>query len=168
MKANLKTIITIALLFSTYAGIAQKYALLDRRWYRPAILSDTVTRQNLSDGWFPIYKTDLDSLIILVGKFKNLKKDGFDRKFYFSDDFKAGNIRFEIENIKRAYGDGYEINMISTIEIGPNTLKLSDPGNNLTNNQAIIRAFIDYLKLTRKNIQNPKKKKTGGNNPLTG
>lgn len=40
---------------------SQTYLLLDRRWYKPAIEIDTVTRENLSNGLFPIHKQDLDT-----------------------------------------------------------------------------------------------------------
>ena len=147
---------------------AQAYLLLDRRWYKPALLTNSVTRANLSDGWYPIFKNDLDSLIILVDKLKNLKKDGLNRKFFYSEDFKTAQLEFKIENIKRAYGDGYEINLISTGPHGSNTLKLSDPKLLLPENEKVIRAFLTYLKRTKKDIDKPikDKKNNTSNNPF--
>lgn len=162
------SLISVFMLYG-YTTTAQTYALLDRRWYKPAIFTDSITRENLSEGLYPIYISDLDSLITLVDKFKNIKQDGFDRKFYYAEDFKTEHCIFKIENIKRAYGDGYEINLISTTPFGSNSLKISDPGTKLPQNQAIIRAFLSYLKLTKKNLENPKKnKRKNSNNPLTG
>lgn len=131
---------------------AQTYLLLDRKWNKPAIESDTVTRTNLSDGFFPIYKQDIGTLLILVSKFRNLKNDGLNRKFYYSADFRTERFEFEIENIKRTYGDGYEINLISIGSFGRPTLKLSDPRNNLPENEKLIRVFISYLERTKKNM----------------
>lgn len=159
--------IFIFIIFTDFAK-AQTYILFDRRWYKPAVLTDSVTRMNLSDGWFPIYKNELDSLITLVDKLKDLRKDGLDRKFFFSEDFKTIHLVFEIENIKRAYGDGYEINLISSGPFGSNTLKLSDPKLLLTDNQKVIRAFLSYLKRAKKDINKPVKgkKNNSKNNPF--
>jgi hypothetical protein len=163
-----KLFFTIFILPIATSCFSQTYALLDRRWYKEVVLTDTITRQNLSDGWFPVYKQDIDSLIIMVSKLKYLRKDGLERKFYYAEDFKTEHNSFQIDNIKRSYGDGYEINMTTTTSLGSNTLKLADPKLTLIKNQELIRAFLDYLELTKKNIDNPKKKKKGSNNPLTG
>jgi len=159
--------IFIFIVFADFAK-AQTYILFDRRWYKPAVLTDSVTRMNLSDGWFPIYKNELDSLITLVDKLKDLRKDGLERKFFFSEDFKTEHLVFEIENIKRAYGDGYEINLISTGPYGSNTLKLSDPKLLLTDKQKVIRVFLSYIKRAKKDIYKPVKGKKNNtkNNPF--
>lgn len=154
-------------IFSTSSN-CQTYAMLDRRWYKPAILSDSVTRNNLSEGLFPIYKVELDSLIVLTEKLKNLKEDGLSRKFFYSDDFKTNHIEFKIENIKRTYGDGYEINLTSFGSFGNVTIKLSDPRLNLPDNQKTIRAFLQYLKRIKADINKPIKDKKDNkkNNPF--
>jgi len=52
-------VVSILLLMTSTAIRAQTYLLLDRKWHKPAIESDTVTRANLSDGLFPIYRQDI-------------------------------------------------------------------------------------------------------------
>jgi hypothetical protein len=136
----------------------QTFLLLDRRWSKEAFLTDSVTRQDLSNGWYPIYKEELDTLIIFVDKLKNLKNDGLTRKFYYSDDFKGPNLKLVIENIKRAYGDGYEINLISSGPFGENTIKLANSKELLDVNQKTIRNFLAYLNRTKKNISKLKPK----------
>lgn len=142
--------------FLTAGCYAQNFLLLDRKWSRDAIVVDTVTRQNLSDGWYPIYRESLDTLIILVGRLKDLKNDGLSRKFYYSDDFNAPHLKFNIENIKRTYGDGYEINLVSFGTFGDATVKLSDSRELLDVNQKTIRSFLSYLKTTQKRLANNK------------
>jgi len=166
MKKNIG--LFIGVLFISLTVKSQTFLLLDRRWYKPAVVADSVTRQNLSDGWYPIYKSDLDSLLQFVDKLKDLTKDGLNRKYYHSDDFKTANIEFQIENIKRVYGDGYEINLKSNGPFGTVTIKLSEPRLLLPDNQKTIRNFLAYLKQTQKDIDKPdkKKKKNSKNNPL--
>lgn len=145
----------------------QTFTLLDRRWYKPALFSDSISRNDLSEGWYPVYTAELDSLTAMLSKLKNLRNDGLDRKFYYSEDFKTTHSSFQIENIKRTYGDGYEINLITSTPMGSNTLKLSDPDLKLTANQVNVRAFLSYLISTQKNISNPSKRKkySTRNNP---
>lgn len=147
--------IFLLLISMTSSVYGQRFLLLDRKWHKPAIEADTVTRDDLSDGLFPIYRQDLDTLLILVSRFKNLKNDGLNRKFYYSADFKTDRFEFEIENIKRTYGDGYEINLVSKGYFGQPTLKLADPRNNLPANERLIRIFISYLEKTKVNLLNP-------------
>lgn len=150
----MKSILTfsIGLLIFSIAAKSQTFVLLDRSWAKPVQIADTVTRDTLSSGWYPIYKTELDTLITLVEKLKNLRDDGLKRKFFYSEDFKTEHLEFVFENIKRAYGDGYEINLISKGSFGQNTLKLSDPRLNLLDNQATIRSFLKYLQKAKKEI----------------
>ena len=148
-----RTILLICFLHCIYNTVkAQTFLLLDRRWYKAAVFTDSVTHQNLSDGWYPIYHEELDTLIMLVDRLKNLKEDGLKRKFYYSEDFKANHLKFVIENIKRAYGDGYEINLITSGPFGENTVKLSDSRELLDVDQKTIREFLAYLKRTHKNL----------------
>ena len=173
MKKPIKQLLRSLVLgsFGLVSGLylqSQTFLLLDRRWYKPAIESDTVTHIHLSDGLFPIYKSDLDSLIFLTSKFKNLKDDGLARKFYYSENFKTERFEFEIENIKQTYGDGYEINLISKGPFGTPTLKLSDPRNSLPANEKVVRLFISYLNRIKKDLSKPPKdkRKNSRNNPL--
>jgi hypothetical protein len=57
MKFSL--LLVCVLLLSSIAK-SQTYILLDRRWYKPAILVDSVTRTNLSDGWYPVAFVEIE------------------------------------------------------------------------------------------------------------
>ena len=148
----MRFILLIIASFLITAAKSQKFLLLDRQLQQISKVVDTVTRKDLSDGLFPVYFKDLDSLILLTEKFYNLKDDGLNRKFYYSEDFKCENFSFVIENIKRTYGDGYDINLVSTNIIGSSTLKLSDSRERLPANQKNIRDFLSYLKTQKKKL----------------
>jgi hypothetical protein len=138
---------------------SQDYLLLDRNWKKPATPSNTITKDDINNGRYPIYKEDLDSLIIITNEFRNLKNDGINRRFYNPEVMKAGSFHYTIDNIRRTYGDGYEINLVSNVPEGSYTLKLSDSRLLLPKNQEWIRKFISYLELTKKNLTNPTKAK---------
>lgn len=59
----------------------QTFILLDRKVHQHVTVTDTVTRQRLSDGYFPVYKAEYDSMVILIDKFTNLKDDGLSGNF---------------------------------------------------------------------------------------
>ena len=48
------------------AGSAQKFALLDRDFKRPVVITDTLTSVIGSDRRFPVYIKDIDSLILFT------------------------------------------------------------------------------------------------------
>jgi len=137
---------------------AQKYLLLDRHWEKPAFVSDSITKADLSIGLLPIYKDDLDTLILLVERFKNLNKSGLNREYFNAEEFKTDRFEFLISNFKRAYGDSYDLAFISYAGGTKTTLKLSDPMKLNPVNQQVVREFLDYLKSTKKKLSKLKTK----------
>jgi hypothetical protein len=144
-------IIFILIIFANSVN-AQKYLLLDRHWDKPAILSDSITKAHLSIGLLPIYKNDLDTLILLVGRFKNLNKSGLNREYFNAEEFRTDRFEFTISNFKRAYGDSYDLAFISYAGGTKATLKLSDPTQLNPVNQKVVREFLDYLKSIKKKL----------------
>jgi len=106
----------------------------------------------LNAGYFPVYKSEFDSMILMIDKFRNLRDDGLNRKFYNSTDFKTSHITFQIESIRRVYGDSYDINMVSSGPFGQTILKISDQKFSLNENEHSIRGLLSYLKSRKKEI----------------
>ena len=106
----------------------------------------------------PIYKNDLDTLILLVERFKNLNKSGLNREYFNEEEFKKERFEFTISNFKRAYGDSYDLAFISYAGGKKATLKLSDPTQLNPVNQQVVREFLDYLKSTKKKLAKLKAK----------
>lgn len=160
--------LVLLLLIIPNISYSQEYLLLDRKWNKMPVLTDSVLKEYTKVGFYPIYTNELDSLINAINTFKDLKNDGLRRKFYDSESLKTEHLSFEIDNIRRAYGDGYEINLTSISPFGKYTLKLSDPRLNLPDNQSVIRNFLKYLNITKSNLESPEKRKklNWTNNPL--
>ena len=118
--------------------------ILDWVPHKKVFLTDSVEMEALSAGQFPIYKNEFDSLVLLIDKFDNIKEDGIKRKFYNQDEFKTAHLSFEIENIKRTYGDAYDISMISKGPWGKTVLKVSDSKFTLLTNQHNINGMRAY------------------------
>jgi len=134
------------------------YLLLDRSWNKPVRQVDSITAQDLNDGWFPIYTTDLDSMEYLIAKFKHIRKDGENRKFYNEADFKSDKFVFNISSAKYTYADRYDITIYSMTSIGKVAFKIADMGSSVNQAQATVDAVLAYLNRTRKYINKPLKK----------
>lgn len=64
-------------------------------------------------------------------------------------EFQTSTITFDISNVEKAYGDRYDINMISTTDVSKVSLKLSNPAIPNRENQQKIKAFHGYLLRSR-------------------
>lgn len=142
--------VLFVLVLNAKTGTAQKYLLLDRYWEKPPFLSDTISKSDLSIGLLPIFARDLDTLILLVVRFKNLNKSGLNREYFNAEEFKTERFEFTISNFKRAYGDSYDLAFISYAGGTKATVKLSDPTQLNPVNQQVVREFLEYLKTTKK------------------
>ncbi len=123
----------------------QKYALIDRGWKRPIQYVDTVTKLELSKGWFPIYANQMDSLIEIVDRFKTIFKSGMKRQNFNMLDFETSTIQCNISNVEKAYGDRYDIDVISSTDVSKVSVKLSDATLYNRENQQKIKTFHSYL-----------------------
>lgn len=132
-----------------------KYLLLDRNWSKPVKQSDTVMAADLKEGWLPIYSSDLDSLENLIRQFKNIKKDGENRKYYNQDDFKSEKFTLQISSAKYAYADRYDITIYSITDAGKISFKIADMGSTVNQAQSTVNSILFYLKSTRKYISLP-------------
>ena len=143
----MKKIITfLLLLISITAGAQQKYTLLQKSWNRPAVFTDTITKEHLKNGYYPVSTDQLDSLLKFVGVFRKINKLGLNRTYFDNDDYKTKNITFEITNVAHAYGDTYDIYIMSNTDAGTFKMKLADNTEKVYTTQNFIKEFYDYLK----------------------
>ena len=143
----MKKIITLLLLIVSVSSFGQKkYTLLERGWHSEPLFTDTVTKENVKTGYWPVYTSDLDSLLQFVGTFRKLNKHGLKRTYFNNEDFKTANIFFDIANIRHAYGDMYNIDITSTIENGNYKLRLANEADGIYITQQFINDFYDYIK----------------------
>lgn len=144
-------LVLIVLVYSENLN-AQKYALIDRGWKKPIRFVETYTKEDLAAGWYPIYESKLDSVILIVQSFKNLNEKGLKREYFNMLEYQVSTVEFHISNVNHAYGDRYDIDMISSTEGAKLALKLSDSKISNKDNELRIRKFIAYLKKHRNKI----------------
>lgn len=140
----MKKLLLIFLTFPLFSS-AQKYTLIDKGWERSAQYVDTVTKAQLQDGWYPVYSSEVDSLITLISSLKTLFNKGMKRTYLDNNSYQTKNIQFDITNVQKAYGDRYNIIIISTTDAAKVKFRLSNPDYTNRINQQRIKIFLDYL-----------------------
>lgn len=147
----MKKLLIITCLLPTFS-FSQKYALIDRGWQKPIIFADTVTKEQLRQGWYPIYADQLDSLTNLIANFKTIADKGMHRTYLDNEDYKTANIEFEIINVQKAYGDRYDIDMTSITDVAKVKMRVINSQISNHINQYKLKTFLIYLrKYIRKN-----------------
>ena len=143
----MKQLITFLFLFLSITTFSQKkYTLLERGWHREPLFVDSISKENIKNGYWPVYTSDLDSLLKFVGTFRKLNKLGLNRTYFNNDDFKTANITFDITNIRHAYGDMYNIDITSNVGNANYKLRLANEADGIYITQDFIRDFYDYIK----------------------
>lgn len=151
-----KLILFVFLLSALTTNAQKKYVLLERGWQSDPLFVDTITKKHIKDGYWPVFSTDLDSLLMFVSIFRKLNKHSLNRTYFNNDNFKTSNISFDITNIRHAYGDLYNIDIISNVENGTYKLRLANEADGIYITQDFIREFYYYIKKainTRNNLK---------------
>lgn len=138
----------LSLLIFIFLGLslsAQKYALVDRSFKKPILFSDSVTINQVSKGYFPINVKDMDSLFANISYIREQLK-GVQRAKFKSYKIKSGNTIIQLTTIPHAYGDAYNILLITTANNLNAEYLLSD--NQALNKKAVkkLNSFMDFIK----------------------
>ena len=141
----MKSFLTILLYLLSISGIAQKHALIDRNFKKPILFTDSVTIGQVSSNYFPIAVKDLDSLLANLTFLKN-SLSSIERAKFKSYKLKAGNTAIKVVTVPHAYGDSYDILLLTPINNINAEYLLSE--NTSLNKKAIkkINAFISFIK----------------------
>lgn len=138
----------LSLLIFIFLGLslsAQKYALVDRSFKKPILFSDSVTINQVSKGYFPINVKDMDSLFANISYIREQLK-GVQRAKFKSYKIKSGNTIIQLTTIPHAYGDAYNILLITTANNLNAEYLLSN--NQALNKKAVkkLNSFMDFIK----------------------
>ncbi len=152
-----KSLLFLLLLSSLNVIGQKKYTLLERGWHREPLFTDSITKENIKTGYWPVYTSDLDSLLKYVGTFRKLNRHSLNRTYFSNDDFKTANLSFDITNIRHAYGDMYNIDITSSTENGTYKLRLANEADGIYTTQEFINDFYSYIKKAIKSRDKPKK-----------
>jgi hypothetical protein len=125
--------------------LSQTYSLLSRKWNKPIIQKDTITNDDLNQGYFPIYTSEIDTLVVVLNKLQNVVNGKKEREVINMSEYATPHITFDITTVKEAYGDRYVINMISSGQNYKVSLQLTDINYANSQNVKRIKAFTEYI-----------------------
>ena len=130
----MKVLLSFLLLIISSGSYSQtKYIMVDRGFERKAIRTDSLDLSVIKKGYFPINADQLDSLYSILKVFDN-----------------TATLKLNISNVQRAYGDLYNIKLLSLVAGWEYNLMISDAANSAHTNSVYISRFIKYLKNTIK------------------
>ncbi len=143
MKNNLIFI----MLLLTFSSFGQKIALLSENFKRPILYTDSVSVEQVSNGYFAVNVKDFDTLIGSLNYLKNALI-GLSRSKMKSWEFRAGNTTLEITSEPFAYGDKYNVVAISSFNDVKTFFTITTEKNN-KRNSGRIEEMINYIAKNR-------------------
>ena len=139
----MKVLVVILLVFLSNILKAQTYLLIDKGLLKASKQTDSLTKEDIRNGWYPIKIEEKDSVISALNNFINLLKKGLRRENIVP--YQSESIQFDIVNIPKAYGDRYEITMSSVTSLGTFSFNISTGLLSNIDNQRRIKNLIAYL-----------------------
>ena len=131
--------------FFTLSSNAQKIALIKSDFSSPIVYTDSVTVNQLSQNYLPLETNCFDSInSILLYLEKMLESDK--RAKMKSFELKSGSTIFKVTTISHAYGDSYDVDMVTKINDINSNFKLVDNKKLNKKNSLKIEKFRSYLK----------------------
>jgi hypothetical protein len=141
----MKLIIFIITVVFTISSNAQKIALIKTDFSSPIVYTDSLTVNQLSQNYIPLETNSFDSInSILLYLKKMLESD--ERAKMKSFELKSGSTIFKVNTISHAYGDSYDVDMITKINDINSNFKLVDNKKLNKKNSLKIEKFRNYLK----------------------
>lgn len=137
------SIFFISIFFANFA-IGQKIALLSSNHKSPILYTDSITVNQIKQGYFPVSSQNFDTLYANL-KFLNAMLSERQRSKMQSFSLKAGSTVIEIERLPFAYGDRYKAVVITKIGNTTAKMELFDPKKSNKNNAKEIKELMNYV-----------------------
>ncbi len=151
----MRKILLCVLILISQKTFSQKYLLIDRQLIWQSYLSDTITKK-IAVGYFPIYRSELDSLLNKIEPLWNIEKYAKARQFLDENEYSTGHIRFKISIGEGAYGAKYNVLLISQIDNDKLTLSLCDVNHDASSNRHDMQNFIKQLRKSKEALSKNK------------
>jgi len=143
----MKHIIFLILIFTLFDSYGQRIALLDKKFKQPIVFTDSLTVEQVSKVYLPIYVKDFDTLDAnlayleeMLSKPQRSKMVGFE--------LRSGNTSITITKVPMAYADRFNIILKSEGQSITTLFTLSDAQS--SNNKGLDR-IKDMRKYIRQN-----------------
>lgn len=140
-------VVFVIFILLPFLAAAQKAILIDRGLKQPVVLTDSVTFDQMAEGFMPIFFNDIDSLLATIDGLRKYIDTGKpnDEKV---EEIRFGNSRCVVATKLQGAANKYRIIIGTTVD-GLNTSMVLVAGE--VNKKALQRLsiFADYLKNNR-------------------
>jgi hypothetical protein len=123
---------------------AQKIALLSSNTKKPILYTDSLTVQQIKDGYFPVSSVNFDTLYANLKYVKNMLQERSRSKIE-SFTLRAGSTTLEISREPHAYGDKYLITAVTIIGTTTAKLLLTEKNKKNKENYRYISKLMNYI-----------------------
>lgn len=133
---------------------SQRYALFDKTLEKPILFTDSVTVQQVTQGYFPIENKSTDTLAANIQYLKKMVSVR-QRSKMESFELKSGNITINVKRVPYAYGDRYEAIMYSSAgEVKSQMTLINSEIKNKRTGQKLER-MLDYFEKNKSFFKAP-------------
>jgi len=150
-------LITFICFGNSIKALSQNIVLIDRQFAWHSYLCDSLTSAKYST-YLPLYVSEIDSLISKLEPLTDLSKLGMERTYIDENMFATGHITFKIQNVGGAYGDKYNVLLISQIQSYQFSIRLAASEWDAYSSKRQILDFRNHLIKVKKDIAKGKVK----------
>jgi hypothetical protein len=143
----MKKLLTTTFVLFSILGFSQKIALLSNDFKTPILYTDSLTIEQVSSGRFAVSVDDLDTLVASFAYLKDLLKD-LTRSKLESWEFRSGKSVIKTVRMPKAYGDRYEIVVMSKFDEITSIFDVSTEKTNKKNSDRIEK-ILKYIEKNR-------------------
>ena len=144
---QMKKIFAILFLLFSHGVFGQKIALLSHDFKKPILYTDSITVEQIANGYFAVKLNDFDTLIGSLNYLKNALV-GLSRAKMQSWEFRAGNTTLKTTIELHAYGDKYNVVAISTFDEIKSVFTITTEKNNKRNSKRL-EELMQYIAKNR-------------------
>ena len=141
----MKYLLLLFVLIPTLGKTQTKYALIDKKLKLPILYTDSLTVEQISNGFFPLENKNVDTLIAnliylheMLDKRQRAKMQSFELR-------QASSV-FTVNRVPYAYGDRYNSKAITKVDELTASLNIIDSELSNKKNKEWIDKLINYLK----------------------
>ncbi|MEJ7611331.1 MAG: hypothetical protein WKF88_09160 [Ferruginibacter sp.] len=133
------------LFFSSAFAFSQKIALLDKELKKPILYTDSLTLEQVTSNLVAIPVDALDTLMSNLKAIKSLLSNNLQRAKMKSFMMRSGASELKVTTVAHAYGDSYEINLVTNLNEINSTYQFASHTNLNKGNIKRIDKFMAYL-----------------------
>ena len=149
----MKALLVIGILIFSSHSQGQKIALLSSDFKKPIIYTDSLTVEQVSNGYIPIGVNSFDSFYAELKYLQGILNER-QRSKMASFELRAGRTVLSVSKVPRAYGDHFNILVTSKFGEVESNWYLTKDWNNKRNSERL-NELIKYITKNRSMFQSP-------------